>query len=164
MKTKWMIVTMLIGLAGNGWSQPTGNFRDKKEQIKAERKDFVTRWCGFTEAESGKFWQLQEEMEQKIGDVRKESRKALRDIQDKGIENCTEAELKKAMDGQHTTEQKILDLRWEYNQKFIDAVGVRKTARYYEGIRMFRKKLMERLRGNRMGDGGGGGEPDELDD
>jgi len=125
MKSKWIIVPVMLGVftvfSTNGFSQ-RDNLKDKKEQIKQERKDFINRWCGFTDSESSKFWQLHDEMETRQNAIRKENKKALNEIKDKGIDNISEADLKKAMDNQHGNEQKQLDLRWEYNQKFIDAV------------------------------------------
>lgn len=164
MKTKMIILTTVIGLAWNGYvnaQRGGGKLDEKKEQIKKERKDFINRWCGFTETEADKFWKIHDEMEEKMGSIRKDGRQSLKSVKSQGVENMSDDELKKAMDNQHTSEQKQLDLRWEYNQKFIDAVGVRKTARYYEGARMFKKQLMERMRNNRGGgmdgkDGGGG--------
>lgn len=157
MKTKWIIVPLLFGILmgayQNGFTQ---DIKDKKEQIKKERKDFINRWCGFTEAESGKFWQLHDEMDSKLSTIRKEDRTAMRDIRDKGIDNMSENDLKKAMENRHTNEQKQLDIRWEYNQKFIDAVGVRKTARFYEGLKMFRKTLLDRVKDHHLDDDGEG--------
>jgi len=155
MKTKWIVAqiafVLFTGLALNSSAQKE-TLREKKEQIKAERKDFITRWCGFSETEGTRFWQLHDEMDEKLSALRKDSRKAMHEIKDKGIDNMPEGDLKKAMEDHHNSEQKQLDIRWEYHQKFIEAVGVKKTARFYEGERMFRKTLLERVRGHRMED------------
>lgn len=153
MKTKWIILTVAIGLAWNGFAQPPrgGNLDQKKEQIKQERKAFINRWTGFTEAEAEKFWKLHDEMDEKMTSARKESKTALKKVKTTGIDNLSDDELKKTMETQHNSEQKQLDIRWEYNQKFIDAVGVKKTARFYEGSRMFKKQLLERIRSGKQG-------------
>jgi hypothetical protein len=87
-------------------------------------------------------------------------RRELRDIKDKGVDNVSETDLKKAMYNRKGYEQKQLDVKWEYNDKFVAIVGVKKTAKFYEGEIAFRKKLLDRLKDLKMD---GKGDEEEED-
>jgi hypothetical protein len=134
--------------------------KNRKEVIKEEKLIFINDYCKFSDDEAKKFWPLHDEMQDKLKEVRKSMRKELRDIKDRGVDNVSETELKKAMDNRKIYEQKLLDIKWEYNDKFITAVGVKKTAKFYEGELAFRKKLIDRLKELKMD---GKGEDDDDD-
>jgi len=133
--------------------------KNRKEVIKEEKMIFINDYCKFSDDEAKKFWPLQDELQDKLKEVRKSMRKELRDIKDRGVDNVSETELKKAMDNRKVYEQKLLDLKWDYNDKFITTVGVKKTAKFYEGELAFRKKLIDRLKDLKMD--GKGEEEDE---
>ncbi len=143
MKTKYLLLLFIIGFTGITGSAQT---KTRKEMLKEEKMNFINDYCKFTEDEAKKFWVLEDEMQDKLKEVRKTMRRELKDIKDKGIDNMTDAELKKAFDNRKGYEQKIQDVKWEYNDKFIVTVGVKKTAKYYEAEISFRKKLLDRLK------------------
>ena len=156
MKAK--VYTLLIALVGITLSDV--NAQTRLEKIKEEKMIFINDYCKFSDDEAKKFWPIHDEMQDKLKDVRKTMRKELRDIKDRGIDNISETELKKAMDNRKGYEQKLLDLKWEYNDKFISTVGVKKTAKFYEGEIAFRKKLIDRLKELKL-DGKGGDEEED---
>lgn len=156
MKAK--VYTLLIALVGITLSDV--NAQTRLEKIKEEKMIFINDYCKFSDDEAKKFWPIHDEMQDKLKDVRKTMRKELRDIKDRGIDNVSETELKKAMDNRKGYEQKLLDLKWEYNDKFISTVGVKKTAKFYEGEIAFRKKLIDRLKELKL-DGKGGDEEED---
>ncbi len=157
MKTKIYAITIgVLGLMiGTLNAQPV---KTKKELIKEEKIIFINDYCKFTEDEAKKFWPLHDEMQEKLQEVRKTMRRELKDIKDKGVDNMSETDLKKAFDNRKVYEQKLLDIKWEYNDKFIGVVGVKKTAKFYEGEIAFRKKLLDRLKEMKMD---GKGDEDE---
>ena len=157
MRTKlWIALITVIGISAGANAQ----IKDRKASIKEEKIKFINDYCKFTDDESKKFWVLEDEMQVKLKEVRKTMRRELRDIKDKGVDNMTDADLKKAFDNRKMYEQKLQDIKWEYNDKFISTVGVKKTAKYYEGEIAFRKKLLDRLRDLQL-DGGGGDEDED---
>lgn len=145
MKTKAGL--WVIGLLTLSISVAAQKHEDRKEEIKKEKREFINQHCGFSQSEADKFWKLDDELQSRIEDIRKTSRKELKAIKEKGIDNVSDVDLKKAMESRKNTEQKILVLRWEYNNRFIDAVGVKKTAKFYDGEHEFRKKLVGKLKG-----------------
>lgn len=157
MKTKFLILFMLMG--GLGISRMTAQ-KNRLELIKEEKMIFINEYCKFTDDEAKKFWPLHDEMQDKLKEIKRSMRRELRDIKDKGVDNVSETDLKKAMDNRKGYEQKQLDVKWEYNDKFVAIVGVKKTAKFYEGEIAFRKKLLDRLKDLKM-DGKGDEEEDD---
>lgn len=134
--------------------------KSRKEIIKEEKMIFINEYCKFNDDESKKFWPIQDEMQDKLMEIRKSMRKEMKDIKDQGIDNVSETDLKKAMDNRKNYEQKLLDTKWNYNQKLVDIVGIKKIAKFYEGEIAFRKKLIDRLKDLKMF---GKGDEDEDD-
>lgn len=159
MRVKFYMVVciMLPGITGVALAQPVKN---RMEKIKEEKMLFINDYCKFSDDEASKFWPLHDEMQEKLREVKKTMRREIRDVKDKGIENMTDNELKKAFDNRKGYEQKQHDIKWEYNDKFIAVVGVKKTAKYYEGEIAFRKKLLDRLKELKI-DGNGNEDDDE---
>jgi len=157
MKTKFWIVLFITTLTG---TFVNAQVKTRKELLKEEKMNFINDYCKFTDDEAKKFWLLEDEMQGKLKEVRKSMRRELKDIKDKGIDNMTDAELKKAFDNRKIYEQKLQDIKWEYNDKFITTVGVKKTAKFYEAEISFRKKLLDRLKDLKM-DGKGGDEEED---
>lgn len=146
MKTKMSLVIFLLTTAIAAMAQGPGKGKGRKDEIKAERRAFIDRFVGLSGAEADKFWKLEDELHSKLQEVRKSMRQEFKAIKDKGIDNATDAELKRAMDNRLNYEQKILDLRKEYHNRFVDLLGVKKTAKFYEGEREFKKQLLRKLR------------------
>lgn len=162
MKTKIKIVTIVI-TAYCCCLLPTllhAQTKNRKDLIKEEKMSFINDYCKFTDDEAKKFWPMHDEMQDKLREIRKSMRQEMKDIKDKGVDNISETDLKKAFDNRKSYEQKLLDTKWDYNKKFIDLVGVKKTAKFYEGEFAFRKKLLERLKDLKMG---GKGEDEDED-
>ncbi|MCX7743862.1 MAG: hypothetical protein N2167_04770 [Flavobacteriales bacterium] len=158
MKTKMSLVILIFTTAFAALAQLPG--KGKKEEIKAERRAFIDRFVGLSGTEAEKFWKLEEELHVKLHEIRKTMRQEFKAIKDKGIENATDTELKRAMDNRLKYEQKMLDLRQEYHTRFIDLIGVKKTAKFYEGEREFKKQLLKKLKDS----GREFGPPDEDED
>lgn len=157
MNTKFWIVLLIVGFTGIA---AHAQVKTRKEMLKEEKMNFINDYCKFTDDEAKKFWVLEDEMQGKLKEVRKSMRREIKDVKDKGIDNMTDAELKKVFDNRKVYEQKLQDIKWEYNDKFINSVGVKKTAKFYEAEISFRKKLLDRLKDLKM-DGKGGDEDDD---
>jgi len=160
MKTrKFTLLILLMILSGASLMAQT---KSRGERIREEKMAFINDYCDFTDDEIKKFWPLHDEMQEKLKEVRKTMKRELKDAKDKGADNMTETELKKVMDNRKAFEQKLLDIKWTYHDKFIATVGIKKTAKFYEGEMAFRKKLLDRLKELKMD--GGGDEDDSSND
>lgn len=146
MKTKVILLTLaLIGPLAI-----VANAQNRKGKIKEEKMLFINDYCKFTENEANTFWPLHDEMEKKMKRVKKTMRREMEDIRDEGLETMSDSDIKTAMSNRKNYEQQLLDIKWEYNDKFVDAVGYMKTAKFYEGEAIFRKKLLKRLKQLKM--------------
>ena len=157
MKTK-IFTLMIVAASMMALSLNAQTKKSRKEIIREEKMIFINDYCKFTDDEAKKFWPLHDEMQEKLIEIRKSMRKEMKDIKDRGIDNVSETELKKAMDNRKNYEQKLLDTKWDYNQKLIDVAGIKKTAKFHEGEIAFRKKLIDRLKDLKMD---GRGDEDE---
>jgi hypothetical protein len=146
MKTKMVLLGLFMASTTVLSAQKSGRLKERLEEIKAERKEFINKYVGLSGAEADKFWKVEDEMHAKLQEIRKAMRQEMKAIKDKGIDNATDAELKRAMDNRMNYEQKLLDIRKEYHIRFVDLLGVKKTAKFYEGEREFKKNLLKKLR------------------
>jgi uncharacterized protein YcfL len=154
MKVKLVLAGLMLVTCSAFAQQKLNQQRDK---IKSEKKEFINQYCGFTPAESEKLWKLNDEMESKLQSLKKTMRSEMKAIKDKGIDNASDSEIKKAMESVKNSELKTVEVKWEYNSKYIDAIGVKKTAKFYDAEREFRKKLLNRLKDMK------GGAPEDID-
>jgi len=148
----------IIGFLTCTFSVSLNAQKNRLEMIKEEKMSFINDYCKFTQDEANKFWPVHDEMQGKLKEVRKTMRKELKDIKNTGVDNVSETDLKKAMDNWEAYEKKLVDIKWEYNDKFVTLVGIKKTAKFYEAETAFRKKLIERLKDLKLD---GKGEDDE---
>lgn len=144
MKTTTVWVFFLITTSFTAIAQ--NHLKERKEEIKLERRSFIEQFVGFSDQEAEKFWKLEDEMLARLKEIRKNIRQGMIAIKKKGIDNISDDELKREMEKGMKYEQKILDVRKEYLARFIDLVGAKKTAKYYQADREFRKKLLRKLR------------------
>lgn len=120
--------------------------QNRAEIIKQEKVKFINEFCKFSEDDAKKFWVIHDEMETKLKAVRKKMRSEMRTIKENGVDNTSEDDLKKAYDNRKKYEKELYDIRWEYNQKMVDLVGIKKVSKFFEGEAAFRKKLLDRLK------------------
>lgn len=121
--------------------------------IRAQKEEYINTQTGFSKDETTKFWALYDEMETRRKEIKRSNTAMLRSARKKGLDNLTDEELKKLMDERLTMEQSLQDLRKEYHQKFIDLIGIRKTAKYYEAELAWKKELIRRFRELRKSSG-----------
>src|SRR5688572_16787863 len=109
MKTK--NYTLLLAILAFTSLSLVAQKKSKREMIREEKMAFINDYCKFTEEEVKKFWPLHDEMQEKLKEVRKNMKRSLKDIKDKGVDSFSETELKQAMDNRKSFEQKLLDIK-----------------------------------------------------
>lgn len=122
--------------------------------IRTQKEEYINTKTGFSKEEANKFWALYDEMETRRKEIKRTNTTMLRSAKKKGLDNLTDEELKKLMDERLAMEQSLQDLRKEYHQKFIDLIGIRKTAKYYEAELAWKKELIKRFRELKKSSGG----------
>ena len=147
-KIAWIFLSLMITTAAYG--QGPGEDKEKDEKIEALKVGFITKELNLTSAEAEKFWPLYNEMEDKMKEIRQSCRKInheMRDSEDK----ISNEDAKKKLNTLFENEQKELDLKKEYSEKFIKLIGEKRTLKLLSLEHEFRRVLLERLKERREG-------------
>jgi hypothetical protein len=132
------------------FGQGPGEDKEKDEKIEALKVGFITKELNLTSAEAEKFWPLYNEMEDKMKEIRQSCRKInheMRDSEDK----ISNEDAKKKLNTLFENDQKELDLKKEYSEKFIKIIGEKRTLKLLSLEHEFRRVLLERLKERREG-------------
>lgn len=147
-KIAWIFLSLMITTAAYG--QGPGEDKEKDEKIEALKVGFITKELNLTSAEAEKFWPLYNEMEDKMKEIRQSCRKInheMRDSEDK----ISNEDAKKKLNTLFENEQKELDLKKEYSEKFIKLIGEKRTLKLLSLEHEFRRVLLERLKDRKEG-------------
>lgn len=139
-----VIFLLLTGVAVNTEAQ------EDNERVEAMRVAFIAKKLDLTVEESQQFWPVYNEYEAARKSIKKEQKRR------RPNQDMSEAEAEAFVMQSLETEQKLLDLKKSYFQKFKKVVSVKKIARLQQVEREFRKELLERVRQRREQRGGGG--------
>lgn len=134
-----MAMFLLIGVGSAAAQKDKAGMKAQKEEVKAKKVAFITEKLELQSAEAEKFWAIYNEKEDKEKEFRKEFR-AAKPEQGKRVDDMTDAEVSVLLNKGFELKEKKLELDKEYNQKFIDAIGVKKTAKLYHVESEFRKQ------------------------
>tara|TARA_R110002050_G_scaffold109799_1_gene221376 strand:+ start:109181 stop:109654 length:474 start_codon:yes stop_codon:yes gene_type:complete len=149
---KKQIITILAVLfyAVSGMAQPPHEMDDpsmggkqKREKIKAMKVEFITTKLDLSTDEAQKFWPVYNEFTDKLMAIEKGRRKMLKENADKEL---SDAEINKLIAYNFDTDQKILDLKREYNEKFKKVLSVQKVGLLYQSEHMFKRELLHKMR------------------
>jgi hypothetical protein len=134
-----MAMFLLIGV-GSSTAQKKDKVEIKaqKEEMEAKKVAFITEKLELQPVEAEKFWAIYHEKEEKQKEIRKEFRSA-KPEKDQKVDDMTDAEVTVLLNKGFELKEKNLALDKEYNQKFIDVIGVKKTAKLYHVRNEFRK-------------------------
>ena len=147
-KTAWIFLSLMISTAAFG--QGPGDDKEKDDKIEALKVGFITKELSLTASEAEKFWPLYNEMEGKMKEIRQSCRKInheMRDSEDK----ISNEDAKKKLNTLFENDQKELDLKKEYSEKFIKIIGEKRTLKLLSLEHEFRRVLLERLKDRREG-------------
>lgn len=155
---KRFLITILIftGMTNFGWSQidperrPDGKER-MLEKMESMRVAFLTNKLDLTTDESTRFWPVYNEYARKRMDLRKEMVMQKRDARNKEM---TEEESNKALEEQFSIQEKELNLKKNYYEKFKAILPPQKLAQLEPAEMEFNHEVIRKLkerRENRMG-------------
>jgi hypothetical protein len=120
--------------------------------LEALKVAYLTEKLSLTPAEAQQFWPLYNELNDKMREVHKQQRANRADTK-QNFEAMTDAEVTKAIDQELALEQKELDLKKEYNERFKKILPVKKVARLIAAEHNFRKELLKGARDHREHNG-----------
>jgi hypothetical protein len=152
-KLAWILIPLLF--ATNSFAQDDENSKDKDDKIEALKVGFITKELNLTSAEAEKFWPLYNEMDGKLKEIRQSNRKINQDLRE-SEEKISNDDAKKKLNTLFENDQKELDLKKEYSEKFIKVIGEKRTLKLLSLEHEFRRVLLERLKDRRDGGPGPG--------
>lgn len=135
-----MAMFLLIGVgSATAQNKDKDAMKAKKEEMQAKKVGFITEKLELQPVEAEKFWALYHEKEEKQKALKKEFRGA-KPEKGKKVDDMTDAEITVLLNKGFELKEKNLALDKEYNQKFIDVIGVKKTAKLYHVAKEFKKR------------------------
>lgn len=125
----------------------------KRERLEALKVAYLTQELQLTPEEAQRFWPLHNEMTQKMRDMRKQQRVTRMEAKN-DFDSMSDAELSEAINKEFEFEQRELDLKKEYNIKFIKILPIKKVAKLHIAEKGFRRELLKGARDRRRIPGG----------
>ena len=136
-------------------AQPPGeDFYQKSEKIKAMKVEYITTKLELTPTEAEKFWPVYNEYMDKMQTLAKKRRKKMQANKDKDL---SDKEVNELIELNFETEQKMLNLKRDYDKKFKSILPVQKVGKLYQAEMQFKHELLRKMRGNGQGKGNGPG-------
>lgn len=133
MKTLLVAIALLISVP---------NFaQSKQEQKEAARVAFITNYVGLTTDEAQKFWPIFNELQAERKALRK-NHKPKKD--GRKIDEMTDAEVEKLVDGALNFKQEDLALAKKYHEKFKSVLPIKKVAKLYHAEKAFKQQRPSR--------------------
>lgn len=148
-KLAWIFIPLL--LAVNAFGQGEENSKEKEDKIEALKVGFITKELNLTTSEAEKFWPIYNEMDAKMKEIRQSCRKINKELRE-SEEKISNDDAKKKLNTLFENDQKELDLKKEYSEKFIKIIGEKRTLKLLSLEHEFRRVLLERLKDRRDGD------------
>lgn len=148
-KLVWALIPILF--ASTAFSQGPGDDKDRDDKIEALKVGFITKELSLTTSEAEKFWPVYNEMDAKMKELRQSSRKINMELKD-SEDKLSNEDAKKKLNTLFENEQKELDIKKEYSEKFIKIIGEKRTLKLLSLEHEFRRVLLERLKDRREGE------------
>jgi hypothetical protein len=142
-KLVWIILPLMITTAAFG--QGSGDDKEKEDKIEALKVGFITKELSLTSTEAEKFWPVYNELEAKMKEIRQSCKKINKELKE-SEEKISNDDAKKKMNTLFENDQKELDLKKEYSEKFIKIIGEKRTLKLLSLEHEFRRVLLERLK------------------
>ena len=151
-----LLAVAYIALSVNiAFAQPDDDGDEKFERLESAKIAFLTRELSLTPDEAQKFWPIFNEFAEKRKALKKQER-ANQETVRANFASLTDRELELALGKALEFEQKEVDLKKEYVNKFKTVLPVAKVVRLYGAEEKFKREVLREMR-NRQGATGGDG-------
>lgn len=147
-KLAWILLPLLFAV--NTFAQGDDFNKEKEDKIEALKVGFITKELNLTSAEAEKFWPVYNEMDAKMKEIRQSCRKINQELKE-SEEKISNDDAKKKLNTLFENDQKELDLKKEYSEKFIKIIGEKRTLKLLSLEHEFRRVLLERLKDRKDG-------------
>ena len=140
-----LIVMLLIQFGALAQPPHEGkeSHQERRKKIQAMKVEFITTKLAMTPAEAQKFWPVYNEFNEKLHQLEKERRKATHASRD--IE-LSDKEMEALIQMNFDTDQKILDLKREYDLMFKKVLSIQKVGKLYMAEAEFKHELLRKMK------------------
>jgi len=122
----------------------------KRERIEAMKIGFITDKLNLSADEAKVFWPVYNQYQYELEKLRRDHRTSLKKAME-NIDELTDTETEKIVDGEIVFRQNELDLIKKYNPQFKKVLTVKKLAKLYRAEEEFKMELLNRMN-DRKGD------------
>ena len=145
-KTGFVFVVFLLCMISSSVFAQDGD--DQREKIESLKIGFLTQKLDLTPEEAQTFWPVYNQYRDKLKEVRKSHRSALKNSK-QNIDTLSDKELESLVDGVIVLKQKELDIKKEYHSKFKSLLPMKKVAKLYAAEEQFKVHLIKQLQEKR---------------
>ena len=121
------------------------NEKERDEKIDRLKIGFITSELALTTEEAEKFWPVYNELETKVKELRKASRKVQKEVED-GYDALSNEDAKKKMATLFENDEKEVALKKEYAEKISKIIGEKRSLKLLSLEHEFRRELLDRLK------------------
>ena len=135
------LLALFMGYAAGSWAQdkPAGNLEIIHEKLKADKKLIVAKYMELTESEAQKFWPVYDEYQKDLQRSNEQLQSLLESYAaDYKGKSLTDEKAKKLLDEWIALEQDEGKRRGAFAPKVLQALPVKKAARYLQIENEFR--------------------------
>ena len=118
------------------------------EHIKSMKVAYITNELKLTATEAQTFWPIYNEFTEKMQVLEKTRRTALKKARDKEEGDLTDADINSVIKMNFDTDQKILDLKLEYDAKLRKVISVKQLGKLYRSEIEFKREMLHKIRGH----------------
>jgi Spy/CpxP family protein refolding chaperone len=121
--------------------------------MKEMKKTFIKTELELTEEEEEVFWPIYDEFENKRDALRKEHKSLRKQFKGKSLDELSEAEAEEMLTKEMEFREKRLALDKDFEQELKTSLSAKKIILLHKAERKFKKKLLDRMKGRRGGEG-----------
>jgi hypothetical protein len=146
MKIKHILLILLPALfAGNVLMAQQGDeASDKKDKIEAFKVSFLSQKLKLSPEEARVFWPVYNQYQDELETVRRNWKKETSTVK-ATIENMTDKEIEKLVDGEIVFRQNEMDVKKKYHIQLKKVLPLRKLAILYRAEEEFKRELLKRI-------------------
>ena len=150
MKT-YFITALFIAFTITTFGQRKGDFKEKKEQIKALKIAYITTELNLTSDEATKFWPLYNAFDEKQQEIRKQKMKSFMDKSNEdSIDKLTEKEATTILNQMESNDEELHQLKKKFVASLKGVLPAVKILKLKKAEEDFSKKLLQQYRDKKV--------------
>ncbi|NQY67910.1 MAG: hypothetical protein HRT72_09350 [Flavobacteriales bacterium] len=151
-KNQLILITSIILLTTSAFagreSHSAGEYKKDHKNVQSMKVGYITNELKLSTTEAQSFWPIYNEFAEKMKGLEKYRWDELKKAKQQNEADLTDEYINKMIKMNFDTEQKILDLKLEYDTKLRTALSVKKLAKLYLTEVQFKKEMLGRIRGH----------------